>query len=98
MPHVQLAGDVRRREAHGELLLVARRVSDEKAVRLPARVPAGLNGLWIERFRHLAVFLQRGVLHGLRRLSDAGVMVAVSATGPARVRLRVRRGSWLKRS
>jgi hypothetical protein len=53
--HVQLAGDVRRWEAHRELLLVARGVRGEKTVGLPARVPAGLDGLWVECFRHLGL-------------------------------------------
>ena len=50
--HVQLARDVGRREAHGELRQVARCVGEEELVLLPARVPAGLDGLWIELLRH----------------------------------------------
>ncbi len=55
--HVELARDVGRRKAHGELRLVAVWVRDEQCVGLPARVPAGLDGLRIERFRHLALRL-----------------------------------------
>src|SRR5207247_860443 len=51
--HVQLAGDVRRGEAHGERLLVREWVGDEQAVGLPARVPTGLDGLRVERLWHL---------------------------------------------
>ncbi len=53
--HVQLACDVRRREAHRELPPVARRVGCEEAVGLPARVPAGLDRLRVKGFRHLGL-------------------------------------------
>ena len=55
--HVQLAGDVRWRKAHRELRLVTRRVRNEETIGFPARVPAGLDGLRIECFRHLSFFL-----------------------------------------
>ena len=52
--HVELARDVGRRKAHREFRLIAVRVRHEQCVRLPARVPAGLDSQWIERFGHLA--------------------------------------------
>ena len=95
VPHVQLAGDVRRRKAHRELLPVAVGVGDEQSVRLPARVPAGLDGLRIKRFRHLR---HGGVLHRFGWFAGAGRRVAVSATEAARVLIRALSGSWCRKS
>ena len=95
VPHVQLAGDVRRRKAHRELLPVAVGVGDEQSVRLPARVPAGLDGLRVKGFRHLR---HGGVLHRFGWFAGAGRRVAVSATEPARVLIRALSGSWCRKS
>src|SRR5881398_3643935 len=90
--HMKLARDVGRRKAHRELRLVAGRVRHKQRVCFPARVPAGLDGLRVERLGHIT--LGRGhVFHPLDWLGDAGAMVAVSASEPARVRIRALRGS-----
>ena len=92
MAHMKLARDVGRRKAHRELRLVAGRVRHKQRVCFPARVPAGLDGLRVERLGHIT--LGRGhVFHPLDWLGDAGAMVAVSASEPARVRIRALRGS-----
>ena len=58
--HVQLARDVGGRQADRVTRLVALRRRREQPRLLPARVPAGLDGLWIERFGHIR---RGGVLH-----------------------------------
>src|SRR6185312_10270469 len=92
--HVQLAGDVGRRQADGVFRLGAARVGGEEPGLLPARVPAGLDGLGFERGQHLGW----GLAH--RRVSVRGLGLGAAGgwspktTAPAYVQLRVRSGAW----